>query len=133
MNEKFSMTRGLNFSQIIIGIHEFFQKCFNPTRYTQSSEIKLQNVKKKKKFCFLLPLLVSQSCPTLFDPMSCSLPGSSLHGISQSRILEWVAISFSRGLPNPGIKWDLLSCRQILYHLSHQGSPTFVLFYATSL
>ena len=36
-----------------------------------------------------------QSCPTLCDPMNCSLPGSSLHGILQARVLEWVAISFS--------------------------------------
>ena len=40
---------------------------------------------------------VTQSCPTLCDPMDCSLPGSSLHGILQARVLEWVAISFSRG------------------------------------
>ena len=38
---------------------------------------------------------VAQSCPTLGDPMDCSLPGSSLHGILQARVLEWVAISFS--------------------------------------
>ena len=40
---------------------------------------------------------VAQSCPTLCDPMACRLPGSSLHGILQARVLEWVAISFSRG------------------------------------
>ena len=40
---------------------------------------------------------VTQSCPTLHDPMDCSLPGSSIHGIFQARILEWVANSFSRG------------------------------------
>ena len=39
---------------------------------------------------------VIQSCSTLCDPMDCSLPGSSIHGIFQARILEWVAISFSR-------------------------------------
>ena len=39
----------------------------------------------------------AQSCPTLCDPTDCSPPGSSVHGISQVRILEWVAISFSRG------------------------------------
>ena len=39
---------------------------------------------------------VTQSCPTLWDPMDCSPPGSSVHGIFQARILEWVAISFSR-------------------------------------
>ena len=42
--------------------------------------------------------LSTQSCPTLCDPMDCSPPGSSIHEISQARILEWVAISFS-GLP----------------------------------
>ena len=39
---------------------------------------------------------VAQSCPTLWDPMDCSLPGSSVHTIFQARILEWLAISFSR-------------------------------------
>ena len=39
---------------------------------------------------------VAQSCPTLCDPMDCSLPGSSIHQIFQARILKWVAISFSR-------------------------------------
>ena len=38
---------------------------------------------------------VAQSCPTLSDPMDCSLPGSSFHGIFQARVLEWVAIAFS--------------------------------------
>ena len=40
---------------------------------------------------------VTQSCPTSSDPMDCSLPGSSVHEIFQARVLEWVAISFSRG------------------------------------
>ena len=40
---------------------------------------------------------VAQSCPTLCDPVDCSLPGFSIHGIFQARILEWVTISFSRG------------------------------------
>ena len=44
---------------------------------------------------------VAQSCPTLCDLMDCSPPGSSVHGISQARILEWVAISFSRGSSQP--------------------------------
>ena len=39
---------------------------------------------------------VAQSCPTLIDPKDCSLPGSSVHGIFQARILEWVAISVSK-------------------------------------
>ena len=40
--------------------------------------------------------LAAKSCLTLCDPMDCTLPGSSVHGISQARILEWVAISFSK-------------------------------------
>ena len=47
---------------------------------------------------------VAQLCPTLCNHMDCSLPGSSVHGILQAEILEWIAVSFSRGLPNPGIK-----------------------------
>ena len=47
---------------------------------------------------------VSQSCPTLRNPMDSSLPGSAIHGIFQARILEWAAISFSGDLPNPGIE-----------------------------
>ena len=42
---------------------------------------------------------VAQSCPTLSDPMDCSLPGSSIPGILQARVLEWGAIAFSPGQP----------------------------------
>ena len=69
-------------------------------------------------------VLVSQLCLTFCDPMDCNPPGSSVHGILQARILEWVAC------PPPG---DLREteprspyCRQILYHLSHRY---FYLFY----
>ena len=47
---------------------------------------------------------VAQPSPTLCDPMDCSPSGSSVHGILQARILEWVAMPSCRGLPNPGIK-----------------------------
>ena len=49
-------------------------------------------------------VIVAQSCPTLSDPVDCSLPSSSVHGILQARILDWVAISFSRGTSDPGIE-----------------------------
>ena len=54
---------------------------------------------------------VAQSCPTLSDPMDCSPPGSSVHGIFQARVLEWGAIAFSLtpGSPTelrPQMKWD---------------------------
>ena len=72
-----------------------------------------------------LKVKIAQSCLTFCDPMGYNLPGSSVCGILQARILEWVALLFSRGssqpriFPNPGLP----HCRWILYHLSHQGSP----------
>ena len=54
---------------------------------------------------------VAQSSPTLRDPVDCSQPDSSVHGIFQVRILEWVAISFSMGLPDhssPALQADSL-------------------------
>ena len=68
--------------------------------------------------------LVTKSCPTLWDRMDCSPPGSSVHGISQVRILGWVAISFPKG------SFSARDWTQCLLHwqadslqLSHQGSP----------
>ena len=52
---------------------------------------------------------VAQSCPTLCNPMDCSLPGSSVGGIFQARVLEWVATSFSRGSSQLG-DWTRVSC-----------------------
>ena len=49
-------------------------------------------------------VLIVQSCPTLCDPMDCSLPSSSVHGILQARIWEWAAMPSSRDLPDPGIE-----------------------------
>ena len=49
-------------------------------------------------------VLVAQLCPTLCNPMDCSPPDFSVHGILQGRKLEWVAISFSGDLPDPGIE-----------------------------
>ena len=60
---------------------------------------------------------VTKSCPTLCNPMDCSPPGSSIHRVSQSRIPEWVAISFSRG-SSQSRGWTDVSYigRRILYH-----------------
>ena len=49
----------------------------------------------------LVKVLVSQACLNLCNPMDCRLPGSSVHGILQARILEWVAIPFGRGSSQP--------------------------------
>ena len=56
--------------------------------------------------------------------MDYSLPGSSVHGILQARILDWVAISFSRGSSDPGIKYRSSALQQIHYHLCHQRSSS---------
>ena len=66
---------------------------------------------------------VPQSCVTLCDPVDWSPPGSSVCGILQARILEWVAMPFSRGSSWPRDRTRFLHCRQILYHLSHEEAP----------
>ena len=68
-------------------------------------------------------VLLARSCSTICDPVDYSRPGSSVHRIFQTRILEWVAISFSRrSSQTQGSNLGLLHCKQILYHLSHQRS-----------
>ena len=54
--------------------------------------------------CCYCCCLVTESCPTLCDPLDCSLPGSSLYGISQARILEWLPYPSPEYLPKPGVK-----------------------------
>ena len=70
---------------------------------------------------------VAQSCLTLCGPMDCSPPGSSVHGILQARILEWVAISSSRGSSQPRDQTRVSSIsrivRQILYHCTSWEAP----------
>ena len=69
----------------------------------------------------------AQLCPTICNPMACSPPGTSVHGIPQARILEWVAISYSR--ESSKLRgWTFISCigRQDLYQLSHQGRHTYI-------
>ena len=78
----------------------------------------------------LLPIVLSRalSCSALCNPMKCSLPGSSVHGISQTRILERVVISSSRGSSSPRDRTyvSCISCtgRWILHHAHHLESPT---------
>ena len=69
--------------------------------------------------------LVAKLCPTQGNPMDCSPPGSSVHGISQARILEWVAISSSRESSWPR-DWTLISCtgRPFLYHRATGEAPS---------
>ena len=68
--------------------------------------------------------LAAKSCPTLAIPMDCSLPGSSVHGGSPGKSSEVGCHALLLGIfPTQGLNPSLLHCRQILYHLSHQGSP----------
>ena len=73
----------------------------------------------KIKMIFKTGLPHPYSCVLSHDPVDCSPPGSSVHGISQARILEWVAISFSRGSSGPRDRTHIshISCndRWILY------------------
>ena len=75
--------------------------------------------------------LVAQSHPTLCDPMDCSLPGSSIRAILQVRILEWVAISHSKGSSRPRNRTHIscISCidKQILYHCATWEAPIITL------
>ena len=64
----------------------------------------------------------------LCNPVDCSPPGSSIHGIFQAKVLEWVAISFSKGSSRPRDRTQVyLRCRQTLYHLSHLGGCSSIL------
>ena len=76
---------------------------------------------------FLLPCMkvkseseVAQSCPTLHDPMGCSLRGSSVHGSSQARVLEWDAIAFSRKTV-----WTFLK-KQKIWRMKWQPTPVLL-------
>ena len=81
---------------------------------------------KKRQRTPVQKVLVSQSCPTLFDPIDCSPPGSSVHRILQAkRIPEWVAIPFSKGSSQPRDRIHIsYFCigMQVLYHRCH-GKP----------
>ena len=69
---------------------------------------------------------VAQSCPTLSDPMDCSLPGSSIHGIFQARVLEWGAIAFSVYDTESTLK--LYTEFSIISHFSKEESIAFTIF-----
>ena len=74
------------------------------------------NIKVKVK------VLVTQWNPTLWNPMNCSPPGSSVHGFSRQEYWSGLPFPSPGDIPHPGTEPGLLLCRQILYHLSHQGS-----------
>ena len=75
----------------------------------------------------------TQSCLALCNPMDCGPPGSSVHGTFQARILEWVAISYSRGSSQPRDRTHLLHRQVDSLPLSHLGSPTYQTLNSLSL
>ena len=91
--------------------HKFTEITSRTVTVFKTVEQDLQSIK------LLFYCLVSKLRWTLCDPMDGSLQSSSIHGISQVKILEWVAISFSRGSSQPRDQtWDPCNGRQILYH-----------------
>ena len=91
---------------------------------------------------YLLPIFLQvfakllQSCPTLCDPMDCSPPGSSAHGVIQARILEWVTKPSSRGSswPRDQTHFSYVFCigRQVLYPSRLLGSPRSVYLFVNN-
>ena len=69
---------------------------------------------------------VAQLCPTLCNPLDCSLPGSSVYGIFQARILQWVAIPFSRGSSQPRDWTQVFIAGRVFTIWSTREAPTWV-------
>ena len=67
---------------------------------------------------------VTQSCPTLSDPMDYSLPGSTIHGIFQARVLEWGAVAFSRMNLPPLFRSEELESRNAQAHMALGATPS---------
>ena len=89
---------------------------------------KIYRLDKVKEFTLFSPLscvlcLVAEWFPTLCDPMDCSLPGYSVHGDSPGKNTGVLPCPSPGIFPSQGLNPSLPHCRQILYHLSHQGSP----------
>ena len=120
-----SCVHGILQGRILEWIAIFFSRgSSRPRDRPRSPTLQTNSLSSKPPGKVLTKMLVTQSCPTLCNPMDCSPPGFSIHGILQARKLEWVAIPFSRGSSWP-MDWTHVSCigRQILYHLSYQENP----------
>ena len=87
-----------------VGNHALLQRIF-PTQGLQVDSLPSEPPGKPQKADGILSLIFCvRACSVIYDPMDCSLPGSSVQGILQARIVEWVAISYSRGSSQPGIE-----------------------------
>ena len=111
-----SALAGRSFTTSLFGKHDrdvfYLPKCLSPFSLKSTDLISVTI-----DFFFYSSHLVTQSGPTLCDPMDCNPPGFSVHGLLQARILGWVAISFSRGSSQPTHRtWVSCIGRWILYH-----------------
>ena len=89
--------REIHTTNSLIKIGKIFEQIFYQRRDTNGREACEKMLNIVSHCCCCCCYLATKSCPTLCNPMNCSPPGSSVHAISQARILEWIAISFSRG------------------------------------
>ena len=109
-----------------ISSSKYCQKELHKGAQTHLRELTIVKVQRIALHCMHV-----QSCLTLCDPMDCSSPVSSVHGISQARILEWVSISYSTGSSRPRDRTDVscISCigRQILYQWATWEAPQRIL------
>ena len=69
-----------------------------------------------------MEMIIAQSCPTLCDPMNCNPAGFSVQECSEQECWSWYPFLFPGVPPNSGSNSGLPHCRQILYHLRHQGN-----------
>ena len=88
----------------------------------------LPNVQILNNYAICVCELVAQSCPTLCYPVDYSLPGSSVHGFSMQEYWSGFPFPSPGDLPNTGTERGLLHCKQILYHLSQQGSSYYAMY-----
>ena len=94
-----------------------FKPCFSASNLLLS-----RNISTVEFSTFKVKVLVTQSCPTLCEPMD-SPPGSYVPGILQARIMDWEPFPSPGDLPDPGINRSPLRCSWIVYHKSHQRRP----------
>ena len=111
------------------------KRCMHPNAYcstiynartAEATQMSINSIMDKEDVVYVCSF--AKLCPSLCHPMDCSLPGSSVHGIFQARILEWVTISYSRGCSQSRDQTHIfyISCtgRQILYQLHHPNDLT---------
>ena len=118
-------------NSIFIGVDIWNEMWLFRTRFCRSNRTLLQDIRLSWVESGVCVSVCAQSCPTLCDPMDCSPSGSSVHGVFQETILEWVAISSSRGSSRPK-DWtciSLASCigGRILYHRDTCEAPELLL------